>query len=1262
MKKLKTLLILLTAFLGLAGGLRAEDPVLTVYPSRKTDATVDTVYTALPATFKFHLDGAEFGYSEGKGRLKVRLFVDEKEVYNTETASEEYTLSSYYNSSGSYVPLTNGTYRIEFTLEKCGASYNFTEWKDASGNDIKESRTFEVKTPSMSLTEPKLTTVKVSAGPYDGELPNVLVFSSEPTFKLAVENAELGEGKYQIKVGISKGTQSVEDSIKTMTDGVATYTPFSGWKTELGDGPYDFSFRLEDNQGSIAVTISSIQVMMETEIPSLKIKNANGTWRDTSVTVTKDSYAQAPTQFELGIEHGYVGMNLNNTWIAAEITKGGASVLKDTIKHLSYNPNDYTGNNTWLCVLDLSEALEDGEYTAVFTALHLESDGTLSKWQKDGADVTINAIFDVTAPPSLVLSPVLKSQYGKGAFYGAPTFSLSLKNAANATVGKEIGNYLVVANISLSNNGYYGNTYTDTIADLTSPYTLKEGWKEKIYTSSMQIYGSDTTFNIEFRLKKVESDGYTDMYDSKSVNFCHYAADPTVKFASPAEIYATGERISLNVVYTNALIGDEFGCSWLVLDLKDGTSQKKDTVKSTSGTYSYYLPNGLSEAGDYTLSAKLMKVGADNALTEWNVSDEIEFTLVDAATLPEISLNSPTWKDNSGVYVFTQANPAFGLQLSNYTNVGAETGKYCVLVEVREPNCSESGGNVCSKYFDTLTTQAQIENCVLKEGWKDQVAESSSHSAYSINFRLCQRTAKGLSVLKSVSERGLAFEVSSEKPVLEITTTTKLFNYGYISLYFSLKNSVIGSEENNVWVAWDFEHEKSGQHRYDTLKSGSYYYKSASDWTNGDYTVTATLLKIGETVAVWEGTEAVSYEFTLGPVGKPVFSVPAGVVDSGTKVTISCEPYDAKVRYSVDGKKTFVDFVNDYSRRDTIEIVSDTVIYAYGWVTKYKADYSGYDTICSDTISVRYTLRTIPNPPVVVEVAEPTFLPVSGSTVKKGDTIRISCTTEGAEIFYALGKDAAPSIKGSFVVIAADTTYINALAMIAGEDTSAVVKAVYYVKGETPVPPVEDPVLRILEPSEDGEVLTTSTPIFKFAVDKLDAAWNVTPGAPLLGVSVFEYGAPEDADPIVIDFVFSEPLEYEVEESDALPDGDYELWVYLFQIDETGEDFDFWPANNQYGVIYDSISFRVKTEDETAIEKTDEAIKARVYPNPSTGIFNVAVAEACHIDIFTVSGVKVASREVAAGEESFELANSGLYFVKLTTVDGRSIVKRVIVK
>lgn len=1252
MKKVKTLLILLTAFLGLAGGLRAEDPVLTVYPSKKTDASVDTVYTSLPATFRFHLDGAEFGsYQEGKGMLKVRLFVDENEVSTADIASEEYTLSNYY-SNGANTPLTNGTYRIEFTLEKY--AYGFTDWTDASGNPIKESRTFEVKTPSMSLTEPTLTTVKVSAGYYEQELPNVLVFTSEPTFKLAVENAELGEGKYQIKVGISKGAESVEDSIKTMTDGAATYSPFSGWQTKLGDGPYNFSFRLEDNQGRTVVSIPSFQVMMETGTPSLKIKNANGTWRDTSVTVTKDSYTQTPTQFELGIEHGYVGMNLNNTWIAAEITKEGTSVLKDTIKHLSYNPND------WLCVLNLSETLEDGEYTAVFTALHLESDGTLSKWQKDGADVTINAIFDISAPPSLVLSPVLKSQYSKGAFYGVPTFSLSLTNAANATVGKEIGNYLVVANIKLS-NGYYGNTYTDTIADLSSPYTLKEGWKEKIYTSSMLIYG-DTVFNIEFRLKKVESDGYTDMFDSKSVDFCHYAADPTVKFDAPAEIYATGEQISLNVVYTNALIGDEFGCSWLVFDRKkDGTSQKKDTVKSNSGTYSYYLPNGLSEAGSYTLSAKLLKVGADNALTEWNVSDEIEFTVVDAATLPEISLVSPTWKENtSGVYVFTQANPAFGLQLSSYTNVGAETGKYCVLVEVKEPNCSEYGGNVCSKYFDTLTTQAQIENCVLKEGWKDQVAESSTHSAYRINFRLCQRTAKGLSVLKSLSEMGFQFEVSSEKPVLEITSTNKVFSNNSISFNFSLKNSVIGSEENNVWVALDFEDEKSGQHRYDTLKSGSYYYKSV-DWNNGDYTFTATLLKIGETVAVWEGTDALSYEFTLGPVGKPVFSVPAGVVDSGTKVTISCEPYDAKVRYSVDGKKTFVDFVNDYSRRDTIEIVSDTVIYAYGWVTKYKADYSGYDTICSDTISVRYTIRTGSNPPVVVEVAEPTFLPVSGSTVKKGDTIRISCTTEGAEIFYALGKDAAPSIKGSFVVITADTTYISALAMIAGEDTSAVVKAVYYVKGETPVTPVEDPVLRILEPSQDGEVLTTSTPIFKFAVDKLDAAWNGYPGAPLLGVTVYEYGASEDADPILVDLVVTEPLVYAVKKRDALPDGDYELWVYLFQMDETGDDLDFWPANNQAGAIFDARYFSVKTEDETAIE-TDEVIKARVYPNPSTGIFNVAVAEACHIDIFTVSGVKVASREVSAGEESFELANSGLYFVKLTTVDGRSIVKRVIVK
>lgn len=232
------------------------------------------------------------------------------------------------------------------------------------------------------------------------------------------------------------------------------------------------------------------------------------------------------------------------------------------------------------------------------------------------------------------------------------------------------------------------------------------------------------------------------------------------------------------------------------------------------------------------------------------------------------------------------------------------------------------------------------------------------------------------------------------------------------------------------------------------------------------------------------------------------------------------------------------------------------------------------------------------------------------------------------------------------------------LGLTGGLRAETAAEAVYYVNATSE----EDPVVRILEPSQDGEVLTTSTPVFKFEVDKLDAAWNMTPGAPILGVAVYEYGAPEDEAPVVIDFLFTEPLEYAVEESDALPDGDYELWAYLFQLNEAGDDFDFWPANNPYGAIFEVRYFSVKTKDETAIEKTDEAIKARVYPNPSTGIFNVAVAEACHIDIFTVSGVKVASREVAAGEESFELANSGLYFVKLTTVDGRSIVKRVIVK
>ncbi|MDE5762212.1 MAG: T9SS type A sorting domain-containing protein, partial [Bacteroidales bacterium] len=74
-----------------------------------------------------------------------------------------------------------------------------------------------------------------------------------------------------------------------------------------------------------------------------------------------------------------------------------------------------------------------------------------------------------------------------------------------------------------------------------------------------------------------------------------------------------------------------------------------------------------------------------------------------------------------------------------------------------------------------------------------------------------------------------------------------------------------------------------------------------------------------------------------------------------------------------------------------------------------------------------------------------------------------------------------------------------------------------------------------------------------------------------------------------------------------------------------------------------------------------EGLAFRLYPNPTTGVFYVEVAESARMEIFTVGGVMVRSAELRAGKNELRLDRSGIYFVRLTNAHGAA-VNRVIVR
>ncbi|MDE7337697.1 MAG: T9SS type A sorting domain-containing protein, partial [Bacteroidales bacterium] len=82
---------------------------------------------------------------------------------------------------------------------------------------------------------------------------------------------------------------------------------------------------------------------------------------------------------------------------------------------------------------------------------------------------------------------------------------------------------------------------------------------------------------------------------------------------------------------------------------------------------------------------------------------------------------------------------------------------------------------------------------------------------------------------------------------------------------------------------------------------------------------------------------------------------------------------------------------------------------------------------------------------------------------------------------------------------------------------------------------------------------------------------------------------------------------------------------------------------------------------EESANEASEGLAFRIYPNPTTGVFYVEVAESARMEIFTVGGVMIRNAELSEGKNEIRLDRSGIYFVRLTGAHGAA-VNRVIVK
>lgn len=173
---------------------------------------------------------------------------------------------------------------------------------------------------------------------------------------------------------------------------------------------------------------------------------------------------------------------------------------------------------------------------------------------------------------------------------------------------------------------------------------------------------------------------------------------------------------------------------------------------------------------------------------------------------------------------------------------------------------------------------------------------------------------------------------------------------------------------------------------------------------------------------------AKTYSVPTPVVKTPVILPNGGVVESGTTVTITCATDGADIYYTDDGSTPSA---SSTKYTEAITVTRTTTIKAIGVK-------EGYDN--SAVVSTTYTVNT-------PTVANPTFSP-NGGAVDSGDTVTITCATDGADIYYTDdgSTPSASSTKYTGAITITSAKTIKAIAIKEGYNDSSVISKAFTIK------------------------------------------------------------------------------------------------------------------------------------------------------------------------------------------------------------------------
>ena len=225
------------------------------------------------------------------------------------------------------------------------------------------------------------------------------------------------------------------------------------------------------------------------------------------------------------------------------------------------------------------------------------------------------------------------------------------------------------------------------------------------------------------------------------------------------------------------------------------------------------------------------------------------------------------------------------------------------------------------------------------------------------------------------------------------------------------------------------------------------YYTTDGTNPSASSTKYSSAIAVGETttikaIAVKDGmtdssVASATYTINIPPqtVATPAFSPDAGTYTEAQSVTISCETTGATIYYTTDGTNP--------SASSTAYSGAITV----GDTTTIKAIALKDGMTDSSVASATYTINIPPQ-----KVATPTFSPAAG-TYTAAQSVEISCTTDGAEIYYTTdgSNPSASSTAYSGAITVGETTTIKAIAVKEGMTDSSVASTTYTIS-EGPEP------------------------------------------------------------------------------------------------------------------------------------------------------------------------------------------------------------------